>query len=125
VCKSGKAAAPWNSGELRMNGYFRMDFAGQALASPGGIALAGGRVAGVDPKGRVYRGTYVGSDAGVTGSLEVSMPEGGRLATGEAVPPGMKFAVPFSVIPDDGAGAVLHLQTRAPLSARLTKIADL
>ena len=108
-----------------MNAYFRMDFAGQTAASPGAIVLAGGKVAGVDPKGRVYRGTYVGSPTGVAGSLEVSMPEGGRLATGEAVPPGTKFAVPFSVTPDDGTGPVLHLQTRAPLRARLTKIADL
>ena len=108
-----------------MNAYFRMDFGGDAAAGAGAIVLAGGRVAGVDPKGRVYRGTYVGSDTGVTGSLEVSMPEGGRLASGQAVPPGTKFAVPFTVSPDEGAGAVLHLATRAPLSARLTKIADL
>ena len=108
-----------------MNAYFRMDFAGQASAGPGAIVLADGKVAGVDPKGRVYRGTYVDWGAGVTGSLEVSMPEGGRLATGEAVPPGTKFAVPFHVSPDDGTGPVLHLQTRAPLTARLTKIADL
>ena len=108
-----------------MNAYFRMDFAGHAAASPGAIVLADGKVAGLDPKGRVYRGTYVDSGGAVTGRLEVSMPEGGRLATGEAVPPGTKFAVPFSVSPDDGTGPVLHLQTRAPLSARLTKIADL
>jgi hypothetical protein len=108
-----------------MNAYFRMDFAGHTAASPGAIVLADGKVAGLDPKGRVYRGTYVDSGGAVTGRLEVSMPDGGRLATGEAVPPGTKFAVPFSVSPDDGTGPVLHLQTRAPLSARLTKIADL
>lgn len=108
-----------------MNAYFRMDFGGSASGGSGAIVLAAGKVAGVDPKGRVYRGTYVGSDAGVTGRLEVSMPEGGRLATGEAVPPGTTFAVPFYVSADDGAGPVLHLQTRAPVSARLTKIADL
>lgn len=108
-----------------MNAYFRMDFAGQPGASPGAIVLAGGKVAGVDPKGRVYRGTYVAAGAGATGSIEVSMPEGGRLATGEAVPPGTKFAVPFNVSADDGAGPVLHLETPARLSARLTKIADL
>lgn len=110
-----------------MGGFYRVDYQGHADRGAGALALANGKVAGLDIGGGIYRGTYVEEGDRLHGTAVLSFPEGGELVTGMRVPPGSELPIPFD-IPAGGLtnshGMSVDVAGRR-VDVRLTRIADL
>lgn len=109
-----------------MSGFFRTDFSGAAGTYSGAAAIVNGKVAALDTGGGQLHGTYKEADGRLTGSIVVSVPGGGTLASGAQVGSGQGLTVPFDVSKDALDGHTFELNVGgAQIRIRLTKIADL
>lgn len=80
-----------------MGGFYRVEFQGYADRGSGALALANGKVAGLDIGGGIYRGSYVEEGGRARGTAILSFPDGGELVTGTRVPPGAEISIPFDI----------------------------
>ena len=80
-----------------MGGFYRVEFQGRADQGSGSLALANGKVAGLDSGGGVYRGSYVEEGGRARGTAILSFANGGELVTGMRVPPGAEVSIPFDI----------------------------
>ncbi|MDQ0524208.1 hypothetical protein [Methylobacterium gregans] len=86
-----------------MGAFYRIDYAGTSGSGAGALALANGKVAGLDLGGGIYRGTYVEEAGHRRGIAVLSMPNGGLLVNGLQVPSGTEIPIEFA-IPIDAPG---------------------
>ncbi|MGN8097167.1 hypothetical protein ACTJK8_28370 [Methylobacterium sp. 22177] len=83
--------------EAVMGGFFRVEFQARTDQASGSLALANGKVAGLDVGGGIYRGSYVEEGGRARGTAILSFPDGGELVTGMRVPPGAEITIPFDI----------------------------
>ncbi|MFJ7441686.1 hypothetical protein ACIQW5_29345 [Methylorubrum thiocyanatum] len=108
-----------------MTGFYRVDYQGVSGIGAGGMALANGKVAGIDIGGGIYRGTYVIEAGRIRGTAILSFENGGRLVTGAQVPPGTEIPIPFD-LEDSGNTHVISVSVAGrAVNVRLAKIAEL
>lgn len=109
-----------------MTGFFRSDISGGGGSYSGAAAIVNGKIAGLGNGGGQLRGTYEEKDGKFVGSIKVSVPGGGTLASGAQVGAGQSVDVPFNVPASalDGHQFSLTIGGR-PISVRLKKLADL
>ncbi|WP_112358660.1 hypothetical protein [Agrobacterium cavarae] len=111
-----------------MQGFYKMEYTGNAGQGVGSLAFVNGYIAGVDVAGGVYEGQYQTlPDGVVTGYADLSFPKGGMLVTGVVVaasaPP---MRISFSIEEDGAVGQVIRIQTpTGPVNLRLTKLSAL
>lgn len=110
-----------------MRGFFRMDYTGKVDSGAGTLAFVDGKVAGLDTGGGIYRGQYTVDGQTVSGIVELSFPNGGRLVTGAVVQAGSPpMTIPFSVSETAAEGKIFRVDTpTGPVNVRLTRLADL
>jgi len=111
-----------------MNGFYRMDYEGRSDTGAGAIALVNGKIAGLDIGGGIYKGSYSidQSTNELTGTVDVSFPQGGQLVTGAVIPPGGHFTVPLRLNAGQMTSQIIQLQLPSgAISVRLSRVADL
>ncbi len=104
-----------------------MDYTGLRGVGAGALALVEGKIAGLDVSGGQYVGSYREADGYIHGDNFMSLPYGGTLVTGVAVPAGLApQRINFSVEGAKIEGEVIALNTSSgPVNVRLTKVSDL
>ena len=110
-----------------MGGFYRVDFQGRADQGAGALAIANGKVAGLDVADGIYRGTYTEVDGRLKGTATLTFERGAELVTGMRVPPGAAIPIPFDIPASALAGfhdLAVSVAGR-PVVVRLTRIADL
>lgn len=108
-----------------MSGLFRIDYQGASGAGAGAMALANGKVAGLDVGGGVYRGTYSAEAGRLKGTAVLYFEAGGQLVTGAQVPPGTQIPIPFDIA-DNGQNHTISVSVAGQaVTVRLTKVAEL
>lgn len=107
-----------------MRGFYRMDYQGTDGSGAGALAFVDGKIAGLDTGGGIYKGTYTEAGGNLTGSVQMSFPDGGHLVTGFAVPKGTPAqTIPFTIQP--GATQIKLQTPTGPVSLQLTKVSEL
>ena len=109
-----------------MGAFYRIDYAGTSGSGAGAMALANGKVAGLDLGGGVYRGSYVEEGGHRRGTAVLSMPNGGQLVNGLQVPPGTEIPIEFAIPIDAPGGHTLTVSVASrQVGVILHKLADL
>lgn len=109
-----------------MGTFYRIDYAGASGGGAGAIALANGKVAGLDVGGGVYTGTYVEKDGHRIGTAVLSMPNGGQLVNGLQVPAGTAIPIEFAIPVEAPDGHTLTVSVAGRhVNAILHKVGDL
>lgn len=110
-----------------MSGFYRIDYQGQADHGAGALALANGKVAGLDVGGGIYRGTYTEEGGRLRGTAHLSFPQGGELVTGMRVPAGSEIPIPFDITADalTNSHSISVAVAGRNVNVRLTRVADL
>ena len=105
------------------DGFYRIDYEGQADVGAGAFALVRGKIAGLDVGGLTYTGSYTLDGTDVVGTVTAKAPPGATLVTGmTAGPAGMSFEVSIRV----RENGTLELQSPiGPLRGRMTLISTL
>jgi hypothetical protein len=74
---------------------FAVQYAGKTGTGAGAMYIGNGQIAGFDIYGGRYKGTYTEATGRLQGKVQLSMPEGGSLVTGQQMPAGSKLDVTF------------------------------
>ena len=74
-----------------MSALYKMQYLGQSSVGMGAVYVGKGIIVGTDVGGGQYAGTYTEQDDRISADIELSMPQGGILVTGNQIPPGTKI----------------------------------
>lgn len=108
-----------------MSGFYRIDYQGVSGSGAGAMALANGKVAGLDTGGGIYRGTYVTEGGRIRGTAILYFDTNGHLVTGAQIPAGTEIPIPFD-LEDKGHIHTISVSVAGrSVNVRLTKVAEL
>lgn len=79
-----------------MPGFYKIEYQGASGIGAGAMALANGKVAGMDVGGGIYKGTYTDNGSTTEGTAVLYFEAGGQLVTGASVPAGYEIPIQFS-----------------------------
>lgn len=109
-----------------MGAFYRIEYAGASGTGAGAMALANGKVAGLDIGGGVYSGSYVEGTGHRRGIAILSLPNGGQLVNGLQVPAGTEIPIEFAIPIDAPGGHTLTVSVAGrQVSVILHKVGDL
>lgn len=76
-----------------MSALYVMRYVGQAGMNAGAVCIGKGRVLGVDAANGRYNGTYTEQNGRIRGTINLSVPGGGTLVTGQAIQAGQQVQI--------------------------------
>jgi hypothetical protein len=93
-----------------MAGLYSIQYSGQTGVGAGALYVGNGVIAGFDMYGGRYQGTYKDNGDYINGSINLSLPGGGVLVTGDQLPAGASIQIPVEWPADLGNGTPMQLK---------------
>lgn len=90
-----------------MASLYGLTYVGKEGSGLGAMYIGSGTIAGFDIYGGQYKGTYTEGAGRFKGNVTLSIPGGGQLVTGQAVPPGTIIPVAVDWPSNFGSGEPL------------------
>ena len=108
-----------------MAGLYSIQYSGQTGVGAGALYVGNGVIAGFDTYGGRYQGTYKDNGDYIIGSINLSLPGGGALVTGDQLPAGASIQIAVEWPADLGNGAPMQLNVgERTVEVALVKMAD-
>lgn len=109
-----------------MSALFAMRYVGQSGLGAGAVVIGNGKIVGIDGANGRYHGSYTEQNGRMRGTVNLSIPGGGILVTGQQLPDGqqIQFAADWPVNLADGKPRQLTVAGRT-VAVTFEKIGDI